>query len=33
VNTNLDLSALQKGIYMLTITNGQYKHIEKIIIQ
>ncbi len=33
VNTNLDLSALQKGIYMLTITNGQYRHIEKVIIQ
>lgn len=33
VTTNLDLSALQKGIYMLSITNGQQKHIRKIIIQ
>ena len=33
VNTNLDLTVLQKGIYMLTITNGQYRQIEKIIIQ
>ena len=33
VTTNLDLSSLQKGIYMLTITNGQNKHVEKLIIQ
>lgn len=33
INTNIDLTSLQKGIYMLTITNGLSKHIEKIIIQ
>jgi len=33
VTTNMDLSSLEKGIYMLTITNGQSKHVEKLIIQ
>ena len=33
INTNIDLSALQKGVYMLTITNGASKHVEKLIIQ
>ena len=30
---NVDISNMQKGIYMLTITNGESKHNEKIIIQ
>jgi photosystem II stability/assembly factor-like uncharacterized protein len=33
INSSIDLSSLQKGIYMLTITNGQNKHVEKIIVQ
>ena len=33
VNINLDLSNLQKGLYMVTISNGQSKHIQKLIIQ
>ncbi|HEX7413237.1 MAG TPA: T9SS type A sorting domain-containing protein [Bacteroidia bacterium] len=33
VNTNIDLTSLQKGMYMLTITNSESKHIEKLIIQ
>ena len=32
-NTNLDLSNLQKGLYMVTVANGQNKHIQKLIIQ
>jgi hypothetical protein len=32
-NTNLDLSSLQKGLYMVTVANGQNKHIQKLIIQ
>ncbi len=32
-NTNLDLSNLEKGLYMVTVANGQNKHIQKLIIQ
>ena len=33
INTNLDLSSLQKGLYMVTVANGKSKHIQKLIIQ
>ncbi|HKC66726.1 MAG TPA: T9SS type A sorting domain-containing protein [Bacteroidia bacterium] len=33
LTTNFDFSGLEKGIYMITITNGASKHIEKLIIQ
>jgi len=33
VNVSVDLTNLQKGLYMLTISNGQSKHIQKLIIQ
>lgn len=33
INSSIDLSSLQKGIYMLTITNEQNKHVEKVIVQ
>jgi photosystem II stability/assembly factor-like uncharacterized protein len=33
VNTNLNLSGLQKGMYMMTIVNGQNTQAEKLIIQ
>jgi hypothetical protein len=32
-NVSIDLSNLQKGLYMVTITNGQAKQIQKLIIQ
>jgi len=32
-NVSLDLSNLHKGLYMVTITNGQTKQIQKLIIQ
>jgi len=32
-NVSLDLTNLQKGLYMLTISNGQSKHVQKLIIQ
>jgi hypothetical protein len=33
LNTNLDFSNLQKGIYTLTVTNGKDKSVSKLIIQ
>ena len=32
INTNLDLTGLQKGMYMLTISNGKSTQVQKIII-
>ena len=32
-NTSIDLSNLQKGLYMVTVANGENKHIQKLIIQ
>jgi|GEM_PF-1315958 photosystem II stability/assembly factor-like uncharacterized protein len=33
LNTNFDFSALNKGVYFITVTNGNSKHVEKLIIQ
>ena len=33
LNTNFDFSNLQKGVYMLTVTNGKDKSVSKLIIQ
>ncbi|HTA60951.1 MAG TPA: T9SS type A sorting domain-containing protein [Bacteroidia bacterium] len=33
LNTNFDFSSFEKGVYFVTVTNGNNKHVEKLIIQ
>jgi photosystem II stability/assembly factor-like uncharacterized protein len=33
LNTNFDFSTLEKGVYFVTVTSGNNKHVEKLIIQ